>query len=59
MKTFFRKLIQHRGEIIMSSLNLGGTALVVVGVSMLPIDLSFRFIILGVCALALWKTVSN
>ena len=55
MKTIFSKLFEHRGEIISTVLNLGGTLLVIVGVSMLPIDLSYRFILLGLAALILWR----
>lgn len=44
--------------IFRTGLNLGGTFLIVVGIFMLPVDLSFRLILEGVFALLLWKTLS-
>lgn len=41
-----------------SILNLGGTFLIVVGIIMLPLDLSYRLILEGIFALLLWKTLS-
>jgi hypothetical protein len=38
-------------------LNVGGTAAIVAGVWLLPIDLAFRLIILGVTSLILWHTI--
>lgn len=40
-------------------LNIGGTALLAVGVWELPIDLSFRLIILGVLSLIAWYTLET
>lgn len=59
MKTFLSKLVDNRGEIVRSALNLGGTILVVVGVAMLPIDLSYRFILLGLALLVLWRATKE
>jgi hypothetical protein len=59
MKILSKILEFNYAPLVRSSLNLGGVALVVAGVFMLPIDLSFRLIILGLCALILWQTVSD
>lgn len=40
-------------------LNLGGTGLVAVGICILPIDISFRLIILGFFALVMWFTLNR
>jgi len=41
-------------ENVRKAFNYCGVALLAVGVSTLPIDLSFRLIILGVLSLVLW-----
>lgn len=51
MKALFTK------ETLKTILNIGGTALVVAGVWQLPIDVSFRLIMLGAMSLIMWYTL--
>lgn len=44
-------------EVAINGFNITGVILILVGIVLLPIDISFRLIILGVFVLLLWATL--
>lgn len=55
-----RKFVKtNLDSIIASTLNLGGTFLIVAGVIALPVHISFRLMGVGLCMILMWRAYSK
>ena len=50
---------ERRAEIVRSMLSVAGVALTIVGVLLIPIDISYRLVLLGVLSMFLQRAISD
>lgn len=50
---------ERRAEIVRSMLSVAGVALTIVGVLLIPIDISYRLVLLGVLSMVLQRAISD